>query len=164
MKLVRPHIPLRVRVHVIAQQLQEHGQLIDVLAATSFPQDKDRLAFMLKRLFGDEKVHLDHDPALCLREIIDAEKGLYKPDANDPRYLIYRTKEGHFQKTFRTGDGAQLSDMGKRRKEKRRIKKTLGLRKLRPSDFAGPYLLPRRLRSANRWPPRGSRPLRGRPL
>jgi hypothetical protein len=143
MKLVRPHIPLRVRLHVIAQQLHEHGQLIDVLAAISLPQDKDRLTFMLKRLFGDEKVHLDHDPPLCLREIIDAECGLYRPDANDARYLAYRTEEEHRLKTFVRGDGAQLSDAGKRRKEIRRKRREIP----RPS----------------RWPPRGSRPLQWRP-
>ena len=95
---------------------------------------------MLGRMFGDQKVHLDHDPPLMLRHIIDAEKGIYDPAANNPRYLVYRTEEEHRLKTYVRGDGAQLSDAGKRRKEIRR------LRKLGPPRYG-------------RWPPRGSRPL-----
>lgn len=164
MRLFRPHIPVSVRLQVIARQLQETGKFYDVLTVSALNMSpSDRLAYLLKTGFGGECVHLDHNPALCLRHIIDADAGKYEPDANDPRYLIYRTEEEHRVKTFIRGDGAQLSDAGKRRKEIRRVKKAFGLRKIRPSDLAGPYLLPRRLRSANRWPPRGSRPLQWKP-
>jgi hypothetical protein len=154
MKLVRPYIPLKVKVQVIARQLQENGQLGVVLMADGKSLSK-ALRFMLSALF-DGKVHLDHDPPLCLREIIDAEKGLYEPDANDPHYLVYRSEEEHRLKTFIRGDGAQLSDAGKRRKEIKRKRKSLTL---------APFALGLRVirDRPSRWPPKGSRPLRGKP-
>lgn len=143
MKLKRPHIPIRVRCQVIARQLEEDGQLYAVLTASALTADHGaQLAYLLQRKFSGEKVHLDHDPPLCLREIIDAEKGIYKPDANDPDFLVYRTAEQHRLKTFVRGDGAQFSDAAKRRR------KLKAERRERPRP--------------NRWPPKGSRPLRGR--
>jgi hypothetical protein len=144
MKLIRPYIPLNVRCEVAARQLLEQGSpglkhllMIDVI---QHRRADARLKFLLHHLFGDQHIHLDHDPALCLREIIDADNGIYKPDANDPRYLVYRTKEDHRVKTFIRGEAAQLSDAGKRRKEIWRKRKKM------PS----------------RWPPHGSRPLQWR--
>jgi hypothetical protein len=131
MKLIRPHVPLNIRCEVAARQLQQReGGLKHVLIADLVQCETygERLAYMLACLFGEEPVHLDHDPALCLREIIDADKGIYKPDANDPRYLVYRTAEDHRLKTFVKGDGAQLSDAGKRRKDIRRKRKAAGER------------------------------------
>jgi hypothetical protein len=139
MKLARPYIPLNVRLQVIARQLQENGQLHDVLRESLLHGTKDRLDFMLECRFGDVKVHLDHDPPLCLREIIDVDKGLYEPDANDPRFLVYRTQEDHRIKTFVRGDGAQLSDAAKRR------------RKIKAERKESPH--------PTRWPPKGSRPV-----
>jgi len=141
MKLVRPYIPLSVRLEVIARQLQMCGRLFDVLSVEVIPKRSTRLAFMLRRMFGDQKVHLDHDPPLMLREIVDADRGLYNPAANDPRYLVYRTEQEHRIKTFVRGDGAQFSDAALRRREIKRLRK-IGL--------------PRYAR----WPPRGSRPMR----
>ena len=141
MRLKRPHIPIPVRCEVIARQLQMQrkvGTVLRVLA--TFPDKGAQLRIMLKVMFGDEKVHLDHDPPLCLRHIVDADRGIYDPPANDPTYLIYRTEEEHRIKTFVRGDGAQLSDAAKRRKEIRRT------RTKRPS----------------RWPPKGSRPMRSK--
>jgi len=74
---------------------------------------------MLWTMFGMEPVQLDHEPALELREF-NARRHQFKPAANDPNYLIWRTAENHRIKTFVRGDGAQLSDAGKRRKEIRR--------------------------------------------
>jgi hypothetical protein len=119
MRLVRPHIPIRVRLLVIARQLQSAHKMYDVLNAMAsvFPKDSARLEYLIEKMFGTKNVHLDHDPPLCLREIVDAEKGIYKPAANDPEFLIYRTEEDHRIKTFVRGDGAQLSDAAKRRKK-----------------------------------------------
>jgi hypothetical protein len=142
MKLVRPYIPLGVRLEVIARQLQLRGQLYDVMWVEIIPNRSTRLAYMLSRMFGAQKVHLDHDPPLCLR-YFDPETGLYEPDANDPNHLVYRTEEEHRVKTYMRGDGAQLSDAGKRRKEIRRRRKETP----RPS----------------RWPPKGSRPMQWKP-
>jgi hypothetical protein len=146
MKLKRPHIPIETRLAVIARQLCQSGRVGLVLqAATAFPKTSAQLDFLLTCKFGEETYHLDHDPPLCLREIVDAERGIYNPPGDDPEYLIYRTAEEHRLKTFVRGDGAQLSDAGKRRKEIRRRRKEESL-------------CPRR------WPPKGSRPLRGRPF
>jgi hypothetical protein len=145
MKLVRPYVPIPVRIEVIARQLISAHKLRDVLwVATTFPKPTAQLEYLLEVMFGKQPVHLDHDPPLCLREIIDLEKGIYKPDANDPNYLVYRTEEDHRLKTFVRGDGAQLSDAAKRRKEIKRQRKQE--EPPRPS----------------RWPPKGSRPIQGR--
>src|SRR5262245_9723898 len=138
MKLVRPYIPLDVRIRVISRQLQDDGNLYELLTASVNAQTvKEALDYLLFCKFGDEKYHLDHDPPLCLREIIDAEAGLYDPDANSPDHLVYRSADEHRLKTFVRGDGAQLSDAAKRRK------------KLKAEKPKAP----------NRWPPKGSRPL-----
>lgn len=113
MRLVRPYVPVAVRCQVAARQLVERG------TAFAFAEDltnRERLALMLWLLFQDEPRHLDHDPPLMLR-LFNEETGLYTPDANDPDHLVYRTKDDHRVKTFVRGEGAQLSDAGKRRKE-----------------------------------------------
>ena len=142
MKLTRPYIPLFVRLEVIARQLQAADQLMTVLLSEEQfrgKQMREHLAFLLEAMFGAQPVHLDHDPPLCLREIIDAEFGIYEPAASDPRFLVYRTQEDHRLKTYVRGDGAQRSDAAKRR---RKIKAE---RKERPHP--------------TRWPPKGSRPV-----
>lgn len=116
MRLVRPHIPIGVRLEVIARQLQEAGKLYEVLTVVALTMGPSaRLAYLLKCKFGEEKVHLDHDPPLCLREIV--EEGVYRPAANDPEFLVYRTEQDHRIKTFVRGDGAQFSDAAKRRRK-----------------------------------------------
>jgi hypothetical protein len=138
LKLVRPYCPLKVRLEVIARQVIAAHKLRDVLWVEAvIPRDSARLKHLIETMFGDQPVHLDHDPPLCLREIIDAEAGRYEPDANDPRYLVYRTEDEHKIKTFVRGDGAQFSDAAKRR------------RKIRAERQERPR--------PNRWPPRGSR-------
>jgi hypothetical protein len=141
MKLVRPRVPLAVQVIVAAAQAQRSGHLKAVLHACCLPTARQKLDHLLAALFGDEPVHLDHDPALCLRHLIDAENGIYDPPANDPEFLVYRTAEEHRVKTFIRGIGAEFSDAAKRRRELKRGK----------------------AKPPSRWPPKGSRPLRGRP-
>jgi hypothetical protein len=51
-------------------------------------------------------LHLDHDPALVLREF-NPRTGKYTPDANDPAYLVYREKSDHQQKTTGRKPGAE---------------------------------------------------------
>ena len=51
------------------------------------------------------------------------QAGYYYPDANDPEFLIYRTKAAHDIKTRVHGDGAQLSDLAIARKRKRQERK-----------------------------------------
>jgi len=73
-------------------------------------------------LFPAGDYQLDHDPALINRPYNPKIKNVaarYTPNANDPNYLIYRTKEDHDIKTRVHGDGAQYSDLALRRKLKR---------------------------------------------
>lgn len=140
MKLPRPYIPLDVRLRVIARQLTADGGLAAVLMAiATLNKDSAKLAYLLKHKFGEERVHLDHDPPLCLR-YRDGER--YDPDANDPEHLVYRTEAEHRVKTFVRGDGAQRSDAAKRRRM---------LKANRP-DRPKP----------SRWPPKGARPLQSK--
>ena len=121
MRLERPYTPLDVRCQVIARQLIAAGKLATVLAADTQPTMTAKLLYMLQAHFGAGPCHLDHDPPLCLRH--RRKNGRYVPDANDPKYLIWRTAEDHHIKTYVRGDGAQLSDAGKRRKEIKRRRK-----------------------------------------
>jgi hypothetical protein len=75
--------------------------------------------------------HLDHDPPLNLRD--RTKDGGYLPEANDPDWLIWRTAEDHWLKTYVRGDGAQLSDAGKRRKELKRKRKATRPKRKWPS-------------------------------
>jgi len=127
MKLPRPHIPYRIRVIVAARQCVEHGWTI-------YPEEGDsysaQLKKLLKLLFGDQRWHLDHDPPLMSREQVTQQyydagtralkyRNFYRPDANDPDHLIYRTVEDHRIKTFVRGDGATRSDISQQRYLKR---------------------------------------------
>lgn len=113
MKLLRPYIPLKVRVEVAFRQmfLKDMAGLVD--ARLRARPDRERLDEAIHALFGKARVHLDHCPPLMLRE--RRRDGTYVPDANDPEFLVYRSKEDHRTKTFVRGDGAQRSDMGQRR-------------------------------------------------
>jgi hypothetical protein len=116
MRLKRPFVPIAVRLDVIARQLQRDGKLMAVLTVSALTmKNSDRLAYLLKAMFGDEPVHLDHDPSLVLRHYDDAT-GKYTPDANDPEFLVYRTAEQHHEKTF-LRNGADFSDAAKRRRK-----------------------------------------------
>ena len=118
MKRPRPSIPLSVRVAVAERmawilstkktetyyKLYCSRLLIRGWPGHQWPL-KDRLDSLLYHLFGKEKAHLDHDPALILRPF-NAVTGKYTPDANDARYLVYRTVQEHLQKTVGRKIGA----------------------------------------------------------
>lgn len=157
MRLLRPYIPLDVRLQVAERQLRASPipgfpktsiALTEAMIAVGSP--KIRLTGMLKMLFHDEPCHLDHDPPLAARKKVfkDGEHVGYKPDANDPNFLIYRTVEDHRRKTNLRGDGAQHPD-------RVLIKKNRKLERER----AGKVKRKAKIRSANRWPPKGSRKL-----
>jgi hypothetical protein len=125
MRLPRPHIPLEVRCRVALRQLGEMWP-DDVLAAD---QNRGKLLGLLlaqlAALLGCEPggLHLDHDPALCLRDKIENDAGEiigYVPDANDPEHLIYREKRAHQIKTTVHGIGAQRSDIAELKRARRR--------------------------------------------
>jgi hypothetical protein len=111
MRLPRPYIPIDVRLQV-AVRLLGYDWSIKGQSKT------ERLGLMLRKLFGTEPYHLDHNPALENRDY-DSIAQEYTPAANDPEYLIYRSVQAHKIKTYVRGDGAQHSDAGLRRKTKR---------------------------------------------
>ena len=150
MRLYRPHIPINVRCRVAMRQLGElwiddaleaHAGVLGAFLA--------RLLKKLAGLLGEEKLHLDHDPALENRERHGEGKNTrYTPPANDPEFLIYRTQQDHKIKTLVRGDGAQLSDAAIARKRKRKERKATRRKTQWPK---------RPLRSASRWPKRKMR-------
>ena len=154
-RLPRPHIPLPVRIEVASRQLVERIKRglcsSSVLAPIAhMPRKRDQLNEFLKLLFGTEKYHLDHDPSLGARKKV-YRKGVhvdYSPRANDVLYLIYRTVTEHRLKTNVRGEHGQHPDRVLIKKNRRLERKTLR-RKVK-------------IRSANRWPPRGSRKIQNR--
>lgn len=117
-RLLRPHVPLKIRCKVIARQIG------DTVARGNYQRQLDSMLFVLACALGCfvGDLQLDHDPALENRPF-NKRTQKYKPDANDPDYLIYREKHAHHIKTNVRGDGAQLSDAGIARKRKRAERK-----------------------------------------
>jgi hypothetical protein len=133
-RLVRPHVPLSVRLEVIARQLQRDGKLMAVLTVSVLTmKNSDRLAYLLKAMFGDQPYELDHDPCLALR-YRDDETGEYDPPANSAEHLVYRLRDEHKTKTRIRGDHGQFSDLALIRREKRWNAKRIG--KARPAKHS----------------------------
>lgn len=65
-----------------------------------------RIRWLLQLLFNGQRSELDHDPALELRHF-SKRTGKYYPDANDKRFLVYRLKPDHLQKTTGRKPGAE---------------------------------------------------------
>ena len=131
-KLLRPYIPLAVRVQVAERQFD---------AATTFPHKngprnadvfrafvdrepwkgrvslREQLDLLLQLMFFDTKVELHHRPALINR--FRNDKGQYAPDANDPDFLVYLPVYDHDVETRVRGLHGQYSDLGLVRKNKR---------------------------------------------
>ena len=162
MKLLRPYTPIPVRIKVVQRQLlrfdvaapdREKGERQDVYL--------DRLLGLLSTLMDAlfEPLQLDHDPALVNRKKIfrNGKHVGYSPAANNPDYLIYRTKAAHDIKTRVRGDGAQYSDLALARKnkriEKRRAKKEHGRPKSRKLPSLGLCARRRRPQSAGATKP-----------
>lgn len=162
-KLPRPHIPLAVRLLVAERQAREietmmpmsHHAIIDAII-NGPGTDTLKLRSLLDILTncnGGKRLELHHRPALLNREqvkILGVVVG-YIPDANDHRHLVYLPEDEHDIETRVRGQGAQLSDLGQARKNKKIEKRLAG------EGRRGPPL-----RSANRWPPKGSRKINWR--
>lgn len=109
-----------------------------------------RLAAILRVLFSGHPVELHHRPALINRPL-NSRRTDTVPPANDPEFMVYlRKDEEHKIETYVRGQNGQLSDMGLRRKAKRAVRRQKTQRK----RIAKPHGA--KLRSANRWPPKGS--------
>lgn len=146
-RLLRPHVPIEVRCRVAMEQLGEMFSDEVLAAHKSKAALLVELLTQLRELLGGEPLALDHNPALALRAKI-IRNGVhvgYRPAANDPEHLIYRTRAAHLVKTNHHGDGAQHPDRVLIKRERRRTRKTP------KRKFKWP---PRPLRSAARWPKR----------
>lgn len=133
MKRPRPHIPLSVRLQVAERQCREFldAEVVSIrIACDAERTSKERLGNLLSLLFAGEPHHLDHNPALILREF-NARTERYTPDANDPDFLLYRSRQEHHIKTNVRGDGALRSDTAERMHQ-RRLDENRGERKRRP--------------------------------
>lgn len=150
-RLPRPPIPDSLKCQIAARQLHTSGQgAAAVIVTTMFPGVGRRLPILLWLLFGTEPYRLDHNPALALRKKIVRHGEIvgYRPHANDPDCLLYRTKDAHDIKTYVRGDGAQFSDTALMKRERKRL---AGKPEKRHSR------IPARI---NPWPSKGSRPIR----
>jgi hypothetical protein len=184
-RLYRPYIPVEVRCRVVLRQLGELWP-DDVISAWTKDRLGGRLGSLqallddrlekLAALLGCTKkeLRLDHDPALAARQRWgEGKTTVYLPAANDPEFLIYRTAHGHHLKTNVRGDGAQYPDrvLIKRERKRREAKERKICRRCQRNYApAGKRLCDRcmkvarklkwgsrPLRSASRWPAKGSR-------
>lgn len=160
MKLLRPYIDIRTRCIVATRQCG--------WSATGIPGlmrlHQGHYGRLLQRILAElgEKIgtplHLDHDPALENRPF-NKRTRKYTPDANDPDYLFYRSKQSHRIKTLVRGDGALRSDASQRRYLKKVAKNRAGVQPVkrgvgsrRKSKVLTRKWFSRPLRSASRWP------------
>lgn len=146
MKLPRPYIPLEVRVLVAERQVREIRPDYEPLQASKWVRLQSMIA-ILREPHG-KKLELHHRPALLNRQQVKIAGVIvgYLPDANDHRYLVYLPEDEHDIETRVRGLGAQLSDLAQARKNRKITRRLAGKPKRKT-----------RLRSANRWPPKGSR-------
>lgn len=167
-RLYRPYVPLAVRVLVAEQQLTE----VSRLAAPTTPVGV-RLAWLLEVLARKigcavANLRLDHDPPLAARPKFRrglGKKTHYVPPANSPDHLLYRPHGAEFEgshlvKTNVRGDHGQHPDRVLIKKERRRTRAKTVKRIKRRARFGRKVKCP--LRSANRWPPKGSRKIGGK--
>jgi hypothetical protein len=120
MKRQRPPMPpLAVRVHVAERQFLDYHDGLEWIVYEEVRERWSlavRLKYLLRRIFEDgENVAphaLDHDPALILRiyndnPLITDIAARYIPYAHDHKFLIYREKSDHQQKTTGRKPGAE---------------------------------------------------------
>lgn len=168
-RLPRPFISLSTKLRVLLRQLGEMwpNEYIEIIveqrcAGGMVEEKKSQLAALLCCEVAD--LRLDHDPPLGAREKVYDEHGVhvdYRPAGADPEYLNYRPHgpqfdNSHLIKTNVRGEHGQHPDrvlIKKNRRLERKEQERLGLRKPKPKV---------KMRSANRWAPKGARPLRGK--
>lgn len=163
-RLYRPHIPLSVRIKVVARQLGQLGlsELVQTTNKTTGTWGEE-LHILLSHFaaasgYTLKDLRLDHDPALGTRRRWgEGTDTIYFPDANDPGHLNYRPHGTEFDgshdvKTRIRGDNGQYSDLMLIKRERRRQKKAA------PTSESGVKTrMPKRkwakrkLQSASRW-------------
>lgn len=150
MRLLRPAIPDSVKCRVALRQLGEMWPDA-VMAAAKDAGRIGKLAVELHARLAEllncppADLRLDHNPALGMRDKVFV-KGVhvgYKPHANDPEHLVYRTHQDHLIKTNVRGDGALHPDRVYIKRAKR-----LERAAANPEKFVRSK---QKLRSASRW-------------
>ncbi len=151
----RRYVPLSVRVKVAERQMEAAFGMLPSESGSYAA----RLASALWHLSsgGTKKLELHHRPALVNRPLNSRGTDTVPP-ANDPAHLVYLLKdEEHRIETYVRGVGAQRSDVSQRRYLKN-VERNRKPKRQRPKK----RWASRRLRSANRWPPKGSRKIQNR--
>ena len=70
-------------------------------------------ACLLRLGLDPDDVEWDHDPALELRQVLfDVPGQPYLPDANDPRYIVPRSRADHKRKTNGPGGDKRITTRG----------------------------------------------------
>lgn len=146
-RLVRPNIPLSVRLTVALRQCGLSHKEVDheVKDGVDLRKLGDFLAIALGNLavgFGCpvDQLRLDHDPPLGARKKVfscNIHVG-YEPSANDPAYLFYRPHApefagSHLVKTNIRGDGAQHPDRVLIKKNRALERREQGIKRRRPA-------------------------------
>lgn len=182
-RLVRPPINTETKLLVVLRQLGELFPLSVVeiaIKSRMTGRALDGKLQVLAELLNCEvkDLRLDHDPALGARVKVFNKAGEhvdYKPAASDPEFLFYRPhgpqfERSHLVKTNVRGDHGQHPDrvliVKNRRLEKRLAE---GQRRRRtPFLIKKPQRRPPRkgrskpLKSASRWPSKGTRKINWR--
>lgn len=83
----------------------------------SVKAERDALLWQFMQCTRAE-VEIDHSPPLSLRER-DPETGIYTPDANDPRFLVFMPTAEHRRKTNGPAHDSSQGDIHKAAKAKR---------------------------------------------
>lgn len=171
-RLLRPHIPIDVCCRVVLRQL---GEMWPDVVLAHWRKEPGGLGAFLKHELRNlaeilncevKALHLDHDPALGAREKV-MRKGIhvgYKPDANDPEHLYYREAIAHRLKTNVRGEHGQHPDRVLIKKNRRLEQKhTSGVKRLKRDGRSASKTKvwpKRKMRSASRWPPKGTQKIR----
>ncbi len=152
MRLLRPYIPITVRIQVAERQLREQfGWTEIMLTRMRRPRSGEHMTptktTLLDRLIEkisagiriehphfDGTLELHHRPALTNRPF-NFKPQDYDPPANDPEFLVYISDFDHYIETNVRGVGAQRSDLGQRRYNKKVARNRMAKDKKRPGRW-----------------------------
>jgi hypothetical protein len=115
-----------------------------------------------------QEAELDHCPALVLRDY-DEKAGDTEPKANDPKYLIWRTREDHKKKTFGTkatsagGDIHRAAQMRRLTKKQEEFRARLMAKGVPDDGIKAEVKQKPKQKIANRGFEKRSKPKRGKP-
>lgn len=109
----RAHIPILTKCLVARRQLRDFGVETRRRPGQTLSSYHEELVHQLKGCMGllsVSQLQLDHDPALGLRKLRVDETGEpigFIPAETDHRYLVYRERAAHLQKTVGRKPGAE---------------------------------------------------------